>query len=96
MLGFLIWLQVMYVTMVYGPIAAFLVELFQTSIRHTSMFLPYDISNGVFGGIAPLLGIYLIAIAFMTFVIGCIFVPETHHKKLSDTHEDLPLQKSGN
>ena len=52
-LMFLIFLQVFYVTMVYGPIAAFLVELFPTKIRYTSMSLPYHIGNGVFGGLVP-------------------------------------------
>ena len=49
----LIFIQVFYVTMVYGPIAAFLVELFPTRIRYTSMSLPYHIGNGVFGGLTP-------------------------------------------
>ncbi|MBC7387083.1 MAG: MHS family MFS transporter [Cryobacterium sp.] len=98
-LGLLVWIQVMYVTMVYGPIAAFLVELFPTKIRYTSMSLPYHIGNGVFGGVVPLIGtwavarsgnlhagvFYPIAIAAVTFVIGCIYVPETFRKKLADT-----------
>ena len=49
----LLFIQVFYVTMVYGPIAAFLVELFPTRIRYTSMSLPYHIGNGVFGGLVP-------------------------------------------
>jgi MFS family permease len=57
----LLWLQMVYVTMVYGPIAAFLVELFPTSIRYTSMSLPYHLGNGWFGGFLP-----LIATAVMT------------------------------
>jgi MHS family proline/betaine transporter-like MFS transporter len=48
-----VWIQVLFVTMVYGPIAAFLVELFPTRIRYTSMSLPYHIGNGVFGGLTP-------------------------------------------
>jgi MFS family permease len=52
----LVFLQILYVTMVYGPIAAFLVELFPTKIRYTSMSLPYHIGNGVFGGLVPFLG----------------------------------------
>ncbi|NJN42330.1 MAG: MHS family MFS transporter [Flammeovirgaceae bacterium] len=52
---FLIFIQVVFVTMVYGPIAAFLVELFPTRIRYTSMSLPYHIGNGVFGGLTPFL-----------------------------------------
>lgn len=52
---FLVFLQILYVTMVYGPIAAFLVELFPTQIRYTSMSLPYHIGNGIFGGLTPLI-----------------------------------------
>ena len=51
MLILLVFIQLVYVTMVYGPIAAFLVELFPTRIRYTSMSLPYHIGNGWFGGI---------------------------------------------
>jgi MFS family permease len=79
------------VTMVYGPIAAMLVELFPTKIRYTSMSLPYHIGNGWFGGLLPPIAValvaatgsiyaglwYPIAIAAMTFVVGLIFVPET-------------------
>lgn len=53
MIMFLIFIQIVYVTMVYGPIAAFLVELFPTRIRYTSMSLPYHIGNGIFGGLTP-------------------------------------------
>jgi hypothetical protein len=59
MLSLLVLLQVLYVTMVYGPIAAFLVELFPTRIRYTSMSLPYHIGNGVFGGLVPIIGLSL-------------------------------------
>jgi MFS family permease len=52
-LVFLVFIQILYVTMVYGPIAAFLVELFPTRIRYTSMSLPYHIGNGIFGGLTP-------------------------------------------
>jgi MFS family permease len=55
----LVWLQVVFVTMVYGPIAAFLVEMFPTKIRYTSMSLPYHIGNGVFGGLMPAIATYL-------------------------------------
>jgi hypothetical protein len=51
----LLFVQILYVTMVYGPIAAFLVELFPTSIRYTSMSLPYHLGNGWFGGFLPLI-----------------------------------------
>ncbi len=53
MIAFLVFIQILYVTMVYGPIAAFLVELFPTRIRYTSMSLPYHIGNGIFGGLTP-------------------------------------------
>jgi MFS family permease len=86
----LIFIQVLFVTMVYGPIAAFLVELFPTKIRYTSMSLPYHIGNGVFGGVVPLIGTYLvdktgdilaglyfpITIAVLTLVIGTLFIKE--------------------
>lgn len=86
----LVFIQVFFVTMVYGPIAAFLVELFPTKIRYTSMSLPYHIGNGIFGGIVPLVGTYLvdktgdklsglyypIAIALMTFIVGSIYIKE--------------------
>jgi len=80
-----------YVTMVYGPIAAFLVELFPTNIRYTSMSLPYHIGNGWFGGMLPLVATamvawsgdiyfwlwYPIGVAVMTLVIGTLFLKET-------------------
>src|SRR5688572_9102645 len=53
----LVFLLILYVTMVYGPIAAFLVEMFPTKIRYTSMSLPYHIGNGVFGGLVPFIGL---------------------------------------
>jgi MFS family permease len=82
---------VLYVTMVYGPIAAFLVELFPTRIRYTSMSLPYHIGNGWFGGMLPLLATAIVAsrgniyaglwypiiVALMSFVIGALFIRET-------------------
>lgn len=57
---FLVFILIVYVTMVYGPIAAFLVELFPTKIRYTSMSLPYHIGNGVFGGLVPFLGTLIV------------------------------------
>ncbi len=60
MIALLIFFQILYVTMVYGPIAAFLVELFPTRIRYTSMSLPYHIGNGVFGGLVPFIGTLII------------------------------------
>jgi sugar phosphate permease len=93
MLSFLIFLQVVFVTMVYGPIAAFLVELFPTKIRYTSMSLPYHIGNGVFGGLVPIIGLslltktgnnyaglwYPMAVAAVSAVICYLKVPETFH-----------------
>lgn len=87
----LLFILVIYVTMVYGPIAAMLVEMFPTRIRYTSMSLPYHIGNGWFGGLLPTTAFALVAfkgdiyyglwypiiIALMTFVIGMIFVRET-------------------
>jgi MFS family permease len=93
-------LLVIYVTMVYGPIAAFLVELFPTKIRYTSMSLPYHIGNGWFGGMLPLLATaivawrgdiyaglwYPIVVALMTTVIGALFVHETRHVRIHEEH----------
>ena len=87
----LLWILVIYVTMVYGPIAAWLVELFPTRIRYTSMSLPYHIGNGWFGGFLPTISFGLVAatgnmyqglwypviIALMSFVIGSLFLRET-------------------
>ena len=87
----IIVILMIYVTMVYGPIAAFLVEMFPTKIRYTSMSLPYHIGNGWFGGFLPFTATFLaisagniyqglwypIIIASMTFVIGSLFLPET-------------------
>lgn len=87
----LLTILVIYVTMVYGPIAAMLVELFPTRIRYTSMSLPYHIGNGWFGGLLPTISFALVAqngniyyglwypiiIAAVTFVVGALFVRET-------------------
>ena len=87
----ILFIMVIYVTMVYGPIAAFLVEMFPTKIRYTSMSLPYHIGNGWFGGMLPLLATaivaatgdiyaglwYPIGIAVMTLVIGLVFLKDT-------------------
>ena len=62
-LVFLVFIQVIFVTMVYGPIAAFLVELFPAKIRYTSMSLPYHIGNGIFGGLLPTVATYLVTTA---------------------------------
>jgi MFS family permease len=60
MMILLVFVQIIFVTMVYGPIAAFLVELFPTKIRYTSMSLPYHIGNGVFGGLVPFLATLIV------------------------------------
>jgi MFS family permease len=91
-------IMVLYVTMVYGPIAAFLVELFPTQIRYTSMSLPYHIGNGWFGGMLPLLATamvaqsgdiyyglwYPIAVSVLTVAIGALFLRETKDRRLED------------
>ncbi|WP_245624449.1 MFS transporter [Belnapia moabensis] len=91
-------LLVIYVTMVYGPIAAALVELFPTRIRYSSMSLPYHIGNGWFGGLLPATSLamvaqtgdiyfglwYPIVIALATFIIGMIFIPETKDRDIFD------------
>ena len=86
---FLIFVMVLFVTMVYGPVAAFLVELFPTRIRYTSMSLPYHIGNGVFGGLVPFIATlittlpgtnqlsglwYPIGVAFLSLLIGSLYL----------------------
>lgn len=96
MLVFLIWIQVIFVTMVYAPIAAYLVEAFPARIRYSSVSLPYHIGNGVFGGLVPLIGLYVceatgnifsglwypMTIATITFIVGSLFLKETHGNKI--------------
>ena len=98
MVVLILTILVRYVTMVYGPIAAMLVELFPTRIRYTSMSLPYHIGNGWFGGFLPTTAFamvaatgdiyyglwYPIVVALMTFVIGSIFVRETKDRRIAD------------
>jgi MFS family permease len=88
----LVFVQVIFVTMVYGPIAAYLVEAFPAKIRYTALSLPYHIGNGVFGGLLPLIGLsviaqtgniyaglyYPIGVAAITFVLGSFLLTETH------------------
>jgi MFS family permease len=95
----ILFIMVIYVTMVYGPIAAFLVELFPTRIRYTSMSLPYHIGNGWFGGMLPLTATamvaatgdiyyglwYPIVVAVMTLIIGTLFLKETKDR---DIHQN--------
>ncbi len=66
----LIFIQIVYVTMVYGPIAAFLVEMFPTKIRYTSMSLPYHIGNGVFGGLTPFIALLLTTVYTNDLLVG--------------------------
>ena len=94
----ILFLLVLYVTMVYGPIAALLVELFPTRIRYTSMSLPYHIGNGWFGGFLPTIAFamvaatgdiyyglwYPIGVALVTLVVGLLFLPETFRRRLTD------------
>jgi MFS family permease len=89
----LVFIQVIFVTMVYGPIAAYLVEAFPAKIRYTSLSLPYHIGNGVFGGLLPLIGLTIIAqtgniyaglyypiiVAGLTFIVGSLLLSETRH-----------------
>ncbi len=89
----LVFIQVVFVTMVYGPIAAYLIEAFPAKIRYTSLSLPYHIGNGVFGGLLPLIGLtvvaqtgniyaglyYPIAVASITFIVGSLLLKETRH-----------------
>ncbi len=95
----LVFLLIFYVTMVYGPIAAFLVELFPTRIRYTSMSLPYHIGNGVFGGLVPFIGLllatsfpedplvglwYPIGITALCLVIGVLYLDNKQDKNVMD------------
>lgn len=95
----LVFLLILYVTMVYGPIAAFLVEMFPTKIRYTSMSLPYHIGNGVFGGLVPFIGLllttsfpsdplvglwYPIGIAALCLLIGTVYL----RNKIDENVED--------
>jgi MFS family permease len=94
----LVWIQVVFVTMVYGPIAAFLVEFFPARIRYTSLSIPYHLGNGWFGGFLPLIAasllaatgnlyaglIYPITVALITVVVGGLFIRESRHVRIWD------------
>jgi len=94
----LVFVQVIFVTMVYGPIAAYLVEAFPAKIRYTALSLPYHIGNGVFGGLLPLIGLsviaqtgniyaglyYPIVVAGLTFIVGSLLLRETKHTLIWD------------
>jgi len=98
-----IFVLVLFVTMVYGPIAAFLVELFPTKIRYTSMSLPYHIGNGVFGGLVPFIATlitvspgsnhlsglwYPIGVAIVSFIIGLLYLTNKPDKDVNDDIND--------
>ncbi|MFN5054627.1 MAG: MFS transporter [Bacteroidota bacterium] len=95
----LIFVQIIFVTMVYGPIAAFLVEIFPTKIRYTSMSLPYHLGNGVFGGLTPFIAVllgtiyttdplvglwYPIAVAGLSMVIGALYLSNKIDPNIND------------
>jgi MFS family permease len=98
LLVLLVFIQVIYVCMIYGPIAAYLVEAFPAKIRYTSLSLPYHIGNGVFGGLVPLIGLSLCAatgniyaglyypmiVATITLIVGSILLKETYGHKIWD------------
>lgn len=100
----LVFMQVFWVTMVYGPIAAYLVEAFPAKIRYTALSLPYHIGNGVFGGLLPVIGLSVVAstgniyaglyypmiVAGITLVIGSIFLKETHGHRIWEEVEKKP------
>lgn len=95
----LVFILIIFVTMVYGPIAAFLVELFPTKIRYSSMSLPYHIGNGVFGGLVPFIGLllsttftkdplvglwYPISVAALCFIIGTVYLTNKTDRNVMD------------
>jgi MFS family permease len=106
-LVFLVFLQVLFVCMIYGPIAAYLVEAFPARIRYTSLSLPYHIGNGVFGGLLPLIGLSLCArtgniyaglyypmiVAAITLVVGSLFLKETHGTRIWDEYADAGVKQ---
>ncbi len=98
MLVLLVFVQVLYVCLVYGPIAAYLIEAFPAKVRYTSLSLPYHIGNGVFGGLLPLIGLssvaatgniyaglyYPMIVAGMTFIVGSLLLRETKGVRIWD------------
>jgi MFS family permease len=107
-LMFLVFIQVVFVTMVYGPIAAFLVEAFPARIRYTSLSLPYHFGNGWFGGFLPLIATALVArtgnvyaglvfpitVALITVFVGGLFLQERYRHRIWDEVRDLPEARS--
>jgi MFS family permease len=98
LLTLLVFIQVLYVCLFYGPLAAYLIEAFPAKVRYTSLSLPYHIGNGVFGGLMPLIGLsvcaatgniyaglyYPMIVAGVTFVVGSLLLKETHGHKIWD------------
>ena len=96
MLTLLVFVQVVFVTMVYGPIAAFLVEAFPAKIRYTSLSLPYHFGNGWFGGFLPIIATALVArtgniyaglafpivVAIITFIVGSLVLDDRHNESI--------------
>jgi MFS family permease len=94
---FLMWLLVLYLTMVYGPMAAFMVELFPARIRYTSLSLPFHLGSGWFGGMLPFVvaamavahgniyfGLwYAVGVAALSLVVGVLFIPETFRRDIA-------------
>src|ERR1700676_3484738 len=105
MLVVLVFVQVLFVCLVYGPIAAYLIEAFPAKIPYTSLSLPYHIGNGVFGGLLPLIGLslcarngniyaglyYPIIVAGVTLVVGSALLRETHAHKIWDEVDGKPM-----
>jgi MFS family permease len=97
----LIFCLMIFVTMVYGPIAAYLVEAFPAKVRYTSLSLPYHIGNGVFGGMLPLIGLYVcsatgslywglaypVVVSGITFIVGSLTLKETRDVRIWDELE---------
>ncbi len=104
MLVLLVFVQVLYVCLVYGPIAAYLIEAFPAKIRYTSLSLPYHIGNGVFGGLLPLIGLstvaatgniyaglyYPMAVAGLTFIVGSLLLKESRGNRIWDEAAGKP------
>jgi MFS family permease len=107
--GVLVFIQMIYVTMVYGPIAAFLVEFFPAKIRYTSLSVPYHLGNGEFGGWLPFIAtaiaaatgnpllalVYPIVVALVTFVVGTVFIKETRGVRIWDEVGGADLEPVG-
>ncbi len=106
---FLVFIQVILVTMVYGPIAAYLVEAFPAKIRYTALSLPYHIGNGVFGGLLPLIGLYVVSatgniyaglyypivVATLTFIVGSLCLTETKSVLIWKEMEEVKSARRG-